>query len=148
MQSELSSGELADLLEVETVPPPAVVSESVRPLLDSVEATTADYKVSIADLTIAGYLASDTSPNDPYVIVDATQDNRLTIIVNMRHPHLSQLNGSDGMLNYLRQATYDAIAEWQARHKGATIDPDTIKILKDRLLRLPVTLEMRANATA
>lgn len=146
MQSELSSADLADLLEVETVPPPSVVAESVRPLLESVHGTEPDYRAVVGPLAVAGYLASDASPNDPYVIIDATHENELVIVINMQHPHVSQLSGSDGVLNYLRQCTYDALAEWQARHKGSTIDPDTIKLLKDRLLRLPVLIEMRATA--
>jgi hypothetical protein len=55
----------------------------------------------------------------------------------------ARLLGSEGILDYLRHCTYDAIAEWQARHKTGTIDPDTAKLLKDRLLRVPLELEMR-----
>jgi hypothetical protein len=47
------------------------------------------------------------------------------------------------MLNYLRQCTYDAIAEWRARHKADDLDPDTIKLLKDDLMRLPSQIELR-----
>jgi len=44
----------------------------------------------------------------------------------------------------LRHCTYDAIAEWQAAKKVSQLDPDTIKILKDKLLRLPLDIEMHA----
>jgi len=43
---------------------------------------------------------------------------------------------------------YDGIAEWQARHKAGTIDPETIKMLKDKLLRIPFEIEMHQEATA
>ena len=54
------------------------------------------------------------------------------IIVNTQHPHWTQLSGSEGVLNYLRHCTYDGVAEWQARRMSASLDPDTIKVLKDR----------------
>jgi len=41
----------------------------------------------------------------------------------------------------LRQCIYDSVAEWQARAKASTIDPDTVKLLKDRLLRVPLSME-------
>jgi hypothetical protein len=53
-----------------------------------------------------------------------------------------QLKGSDGVLNYLRHCVYDGIAEWKAIHKAAGLNPDTIKILKDQLLRVPFEIEM------
>ena len=65
--------------------------------------------------------------------------------MNKAHPHWSQLKGSDGVLNYLRHCTYDGIAEWQARHKAGRVDPETIKLLKDKLLRIPFEVEMSAN---
>ena len=77
------------------------------------------------------------SPNDPYVIVDSARTSEVIVIINLAHPHWPQLKGSDGVANYLRHCTYDAIAEWQARHQASRIDPDTIKILKDKLLRVP-----------
>jgi hypothetical protein len=36
---------------------------------------------------------------------------------------------------------YDSIAEWQCRRKNAPLQPNTIKLLKDRLLRLPSFIE-------
>ena len=80
--------------------------------------------------------------NDPYVVVDAVNDTRITVIINTEHPHWRELRGSDGVLNYLRHCTFDAIAEWQARRKASHLDPDTIKLLKDKLLRVPLEIEM------
>jgi hypothetical protein len=48
-------------------------------------------------------------------------------------------------LNYLRHCTYDAIAEWQARQKARRLDPNTIKLLKDKLLRIPLDIDMATD---
>ena len=65
-------------------------------------------------------------------------------MVNQAHRHWTQIRGSDGVLNHLRHCTYDALAEHQARHKAAALDPDTIKLLKDKFLRVPLEIEMHA----
>ena len=42
---------------------------------------------------------------------------------------------------------YDGLAEWQARRRQANLDPDTIKLLKDSLLRLSGEIEAHAVAS-
>ena len=61
------------------------------------------------------------------------------MIINMNHPHLADID-DNGLLNYFRHCTYDALAEWKARNQASSIDPTTIRRLKDQLLR--VSLEM------
>jgi hypothetical protein len=85
------------------------------------------------------------SPNDPYVTVDARRESEVIVIINQAHPHWNQLKGSEGVLNFFRHCTYDGIAEWQARAKASRIDPDTIKLLKDKLLRVPFDIEKHAG---
>ena len=145
--SEPTSAELIDLISVEAVPPPDVVREAVRPVIDSAADRIPAFDGTVGPLRVVGYLPTDLSPNDPYVIVDATTTDRVVVIVNLEHPFLEEISGSEGVLNYLRQCTYDAIAEWQAMRKTAVLDPDTVKLLKDRLLRLPSQIEMRREAT-
>ncbi len=94
-------------------------------------------------MTVRVYLSTDLSTNDPYVAVESTDAARVSVVVNLTHPFMEQVSGSEGMLNYLRHCTYDAIAEWRARHKAADLDPSTIKLLKDDLMRLPSQIEMR-----
>jgi len=81
------------------------------------------------------------SEMDYYVRNESTSDNEVIVLVNAEHPYMSQLSESQSVLDYLRQCIYDGICEWQARKKAARIDPDTIKILKDRLLRVPMEIE-------
>ena len=62
--------------------------------------------------------------------------------MNLKHPHFSELRGAEGVLNYLRHCVYDSLAEWKARQRTATPDPDTMKMLKDGFLRLSMKIEM------
>jgi hypothetical protein len=142
LKKELLSPEMIDSIKIELVPPEAIVTESVNRLAQSITSTRqANFDARIGELNVKIYIAVDMSPNDPYVTVDATKALDVLVIMNTQHPAWLQVKGSDGVLNYLRHCTYDAIAEWQARSKAARIDPNTIKLLKDKLLRVPFELE-------
>ena len=144
LQQELSSESLSDAINLEIVPPPEAVHQAQLPLRDSVADREPTFQAKFEGyrLEIRGFLVNDASPNDPYVVVEATTNDRVLIIVNTQHPHWRLLSGSEGVLNYLRHCTYDGIAEWMARRNEASLDPDTIKVLKDRMLRLPLEIEM------
>ena len=143
MRQEVTSAEFVDKLTLETVPPPRVVTATFEALRKATESETPVLSETIAGINVSVYL-ENLSVNDPYVAVDAAQENEVAVIVNMSHPHVSQIEGSMGLLNYLRHCMYDGLAEWQARHKQANLDPDTIKFLKDNLLRLSGEIEAHA----
>lgn len=141
-QEEINSPDFLDKLTIEEVPPPEAIEETMQPVRDRAMEGDPAFSTVVGTLVVSGYMEPNLSPNDPYVVVDSTTDERVLVVVNMRHPHLQEISGSEGVLNYLRHCTYDALAEWQARHKAGNLDPDTIKSLKDSLLRLPVEIEM------
>lgn len=145
LSEEISSAELADLIDIDDVPPPEVVDETLEPMREAAEGREPDIHGSIGRLDFSLYTVIDGSPNDPYVTVDSPHTDRVVVIVNMRHPFIQQLEGSEGVLNYLRHCAYDAIAEWQAMRVTTQIDPDTVKILKDRLLRVPWRIRTKGN---
>jgi hypothetical protein len=144
-QSELTSDELVDALQVETVPPPEMVAQAFE-ALEGFAPDAPAFGATVGGIVVEGYLAYDASPNDPYVSSDASDNSRVVIVVNMAHPHFTQLSGAEGVLNYFRDCTYDAISEWQARRLMQRIDPATVKLLKDQLLRIPMKMEMHAGA--
>ena len=148
LESELTSSEFADAVSYEVVPPPAAVSQAFAGLTRAVQGRNPTFHAPLAQLEILGYLVNDGSVNDPYIVVDSTGGQRVIVTINTQHPHWSQLQGSEGVLNYLRHCTFDAVAEWQARHQASNLDPDTIKLLKDRLLRLPLEIEMHQSEEA
>jgi len=139
---EIQSPEMVDKIDIEVIPPQDVVEKALELLTQAVGKREATFGADIGLVSVRGYLVGDYSVNDPYVVVDSTKPNQVLVIINTSHPHWDQLKGSEGVLNYLRHCTYDAIAEWQARHKAARLDPDTIKLLKDQLLRVPFDIEM------
>jgi hypothetical protein len=143
LQKELESPEMVDAIHISVALPEQVIEQTVQSLAATVEGRAETFRARIADLAVFLYLV-DWSPNDPYIVTETADPHKVVIIVNTAHPHWLELKGSDGVLNYLRHCTYDGIAEWQASQKTGRIDPTTIKMYKDRLLRVP--LEMEANA--
>lgn len=140
LRTEMESQEFVDLIEIETVPPEDVVTEAIQPVVTAAANEEPRFRAVVGDVICKVYLENDLSPNDPYFVTDlATED--IVVVVNTKHPHWSQLVGSEGVLNYLRHCVYDAIAEWQCSRKTSALLPNTIKVLKDRLLRLPAALE-------
>jgi hypothetical protein len=142
LQRELTSPEMVDAVDVEPVPAPEVVDTQAQTITDSVSGLEPTFVAQVGQLTVRGYMMADMSPNDPYVTHDASRSTSVMIVVNQAHPHWKQLKGSDGVLNYLRHCVYDGIAEWKAYRTSAEIKPNTIKYLKDRLLRIPFEIEM------
>lgn len=143
---ELESPEAVDTVGLDEVPPQEVIDRVVQDLVATVTDQPATFSVSIGELVVRGFLASDLSPNDPYIVLEAAHPSEVLVIINTQHPHWMQIRGSEGVLNYLRHCTYDGIAEWKARRKAGRIDPSTIKLLKDQLLRLSMEMEMSEAA--
>ncbi len=94
----------------------------------------------IGDHVCKIFISDDYSINDPYYVHEITKES-MVVVVNQNHPHWIELQGSEGVLNYLRHCVYDAIAEWQASMRTAAILPETVRIYKDKLLRLPAQIE-------
>lgn len=147
MIRELQSPEMVDKIDINFVPSEDVVIRAKEKIVSDVTNKSQEtFRVKVDTLTVKVFLASDLSVNDPYVVPEATADSEVIVIVNTEHPHWGQLKASEGVANYMRHCIYDAIAEWQARRRVARIDPDTIKLLKDRLLR--VSFEIEEHETA
>jgi hypothetical protein len=148
-QAEINSPEIIDLITISSVPSPDVVREDDAAVVSAIDPDDAAFRVSLTlgsgEVEIRGYLATEVSSNDPYVIIESTTLDRVMIVINMQHPHVQQIHGSENLLNYLRHCTYDGVAEWQARNQASTTDPATIKRLKDRLLRVPFDMEMHGG---
>jgi hypothetical protein len=146
LRAELESREFVDFIAIETVPSPEIVTASRRPMIEAAERQVPRFVVSVGDEFVCRlYLTGSASLNDPYFasdVVDASKS--IDVIINMMHPHWGQLGDSESVLTYLRQCVYDAIAEWQCRRKVGAIQPDSIKAIKDGLLRLPSRIEEAA----
>jgi hypothetical protein len=139
LKSELESPEFVDLMEIGEVPPEAVVKAAIEPVLRSAQGHSPNLNAKVGTQNVLIYLSDETSPNDPYFAADYARD--VVVIVNTNHPYWRDLKGADGVLDFLRHCVYDALAEWKCTQRVGEIRPDTVKILKDSFLRLPMSID-------
>jgi hypothetical protein len=142
---ELRSIQIKELMSLFELPSETLIHKSNHALLGNVTTKfKPTLKAKINELDVSIYLVSEMSPNDPYVLIESTKSKKnVIVIINLSHPHWVQLKSRDSILNFIRHCTYDGVAEWKTYFKINKIDPDTVKLFKDQLLRIP--FEMEAN---
>lgn len=142
-ESELKSEEIKDFLSLFEIPAEKLIKESNNTLKESIiTSIPPSIEVRINELQVSLYVVGDISLNDPYVIIESTRSKfHVIVIVNKNHPHWVHLQSQESILNFLRHCTYDGVAEWKAYLKTGKLDPDTVKLIKDNLLRLPFEIE-------
>ncbi len=145
LERELKSPEMVDQINIRVIPPPETIDASNEKIIESVVTTqTPTLKGIIAGTPQIAWriFLEGTSPNDPYVVSDSTRADEITVVVNTNHPYWStQLGPAESVRDYLRHCVYDSVAEWQARARTSAVAPETVKLLKDQLLRVPLEME-------
>lgn len=141
IKSELKSSEIRDKLFNESIPEERVLLLSNKRLIEAVKNDNEPVlEVQIGEssesIWVKLYYRS-VSEFEPYVVIEqSTEKNTIIVIVNTLHPFWIELNNYENKLNFLRHCIYDGVAEWRALKKTGQINPNTIKFIKDSLLRL------------
>lgn len=150
LRDELLSPEMIDKISIEVLPEESALNESLERIAAPVKSTRQpDIKAVLDQIEVWVYIVStEFGPNDPYVVCEAGQNGKIIVIINMQHPHVSHIEGEQGLINYFRHCVYDAVAEWQAQKLRAKLDPNTVKMLKDQLLRVSFQMEQHATKDA
>jgi hypothetical protein len=146
-EEELNSGELADKVRLEVIPDPEILQKGLAGLIEQSEEVATKFSARIGgdghdEVNVSGRLVTDMSPNDPYFHFDVTKPGNMVILINTRHPHFLELKGSEGVLNHLRNCTYDALAVWKASHVKADLQPITLMSIKDQFLRVGMEIDI------
>lgn len=141
LKEELLSKEMIDQIQVLAVPSPEDIRSSNRAIAAEVIEGEPDFTAHIGDqLKVSVFVEASMSLNDPYVIYETASGDSVCVIINQNHPHFKQIEGAEGVANYFRHCIYDAIAEWQTAKRIGKIDPDTVKMVKDSLLRISLRI--------
>ena len=148
LKDELLSPEMIDKISISVVPEEEVMKQSLERIAEPVKTSRQpDIRAVLDAIEVWVYIvvSGDFGPNDPYVVCEAGQDGKIIVIINMQHPHVLNIEGEQGLMNYFRHCVYDAVAEWQAQRFRSRLDPNTIKLLKDQLLRVSFQMEQHAS---
>jgi hypothetical protein len=143
LEAELKSATLVDQIAAPTLEP-KVIELDEQALVGETDISHSDFSTEFVysgtTVRVIGKLDSTKSQNDPYLMLETTHDDRIVVIINMNHPQVGTIE-ENGLTNYFRYCTYDAIAEWRAR-RVHTLEPSTIRKLKDDYLRVQFELNM------
>jgi hypothetical protein len=145
LEEELASPEFLDTLSLEDMLPD---EGTIRVANEGVVASAASHEPSFtAQLdtqVVKCFLDSHLSSNDPYFVNESVSNNETIVVINTQHPHWQMLEGENAILNYMRHCVYDAIAEDRASRLHR-LNSDTVKLMKDRYLRVPFSINQSAE---
>lgn len=141
-ESELKSNEIRDKLFNEVIPDDRAITASFQNLIEVTQKNDEPViEVSIGegeDIIFIKVFFRNVSEFEPYVLIETSiENNTLLVIINLLHPYWQELKNLDSYLTFIRHCVYDGISEWKASKKSSRINHDTVKYIKDILLRLP-----------
>lgn len=145
MRDEFTSPEMSDALSSAVLPSLDAILFSNQQQLDALT----DLE-KITDYDMPGGLKvvvslQNRSDNDPYVtLVAGAEGETIHVIINALHPYYVTLEISDAIEECIRQYVYDAIAEYKVGKMQGKVTPDSVRRLKNDLLR--VQMLRAANA--
>ncbi len=146
LEEEILSSQFRSVISVNGNTP----KERYRTFAHSTTGTAAtsapDIEQKVGGLTLKIFLAGHLSDKDPYVGIGALGVDSVSVVINMNHPHINDLNGRIGVVNYLKACTFEGVAEWKVRTSwdADADDPAVIRAIKDSLLRVgPLMAEAR-----
>jgi predicted membrane-bound dolichyl-phosphate-mannose-protein mannosyltransferase len=121
---------------IEDVPTDKVVQDNKDSTLADLSEVTPDLVLNYGDsLKVQIYTDVTKTSNDAYVIFEYPNAEIINVVVNNKHPYYQQAIGDDPVVNHLVSVATDALAEWKCMQREGEIKPDTIRLLKDNILR-------------
>ena len=136
MQAEFTSPEIKDALNNAALPPIEAITANNAQQLQSL--TPEDEVVRLDILPDLKVIISvkETSQYEPHVIfVPGAEDGVLHVIINGLHPYYLTLEAKDSMSECVQQYIFDAVAEFKTSKLISRLNPDSVRRLKDGLLR-------------
>lgn len=145
LEEEIESSLMKELIDQIEIPPTTVIKRANDVVKDRVmKNNEPTLETKIGKVSVKIYLVKDMSPNDPYVIIESTKKTGpVIVIINLLHPHWYQLTNEESVLNFIRHCTYDGVAEFKTYSIMGELEPDSVKLIKDNLLRIPFKLQAK-----
>lgn len=136
MRAEFTSTEIKDALNTAALPPVEVINannlQQVKTLTPSDQIARLDI---LPDLTIV-VSVKEASEYEPHLIMTAgAEAGVMHVIINGLHPYYQSLETRDAIDECVQQYIYDAVAEYKTSKLVGRVNPNSVRLLKDGLLR-------------
>ncbi len=147
MQGEFTSPELRDALSNAVLPPIETIQENKARQVASLTAEDEIGRLDILPELTVIISIKETSEWEPHVtFAPAADPQALHVIINGIHPYYQTLEAKDGIEECIQQYIYDAVAEFKAVKMTSRVNPDSVRRLKDQLLRARVDRLLNGDA--
>jgi hypothetical protein len=136
MQQEFTSPEMKDALNNAALPPIATITANNQKQLQTLKPDDEVGRLDILpDLKVV-LSVKETSHYEPHVVfVPGAQDHVLHVIINGLHPYYETLEAKDAIHECIQQYMFDAVAEFKTSQLIGGTNPDSVRSLKNTLLR-------------
>jgi len=137
--NELKSIELKDFLHNVQPLPEEIIKTSYENMALSIQNEANPlFETQIAESINLVVYFNEVSDLEPYILyVPYYRKDSFTIIINNLHPVIQELQSTDSLVDFFRNYIYDGVAEWKSFKLTDSIQPFTVKFIKDGLLRIP-----------
>ena len=149
MQKEFVSPELKDTLNTSVLPPIDAIIANNKAQVASLKPT--DRVLTLDVLPELHLIVSEQqrSEHDPHVTITAdAEPGVIHVIINGLHPYYAGLDSTEALEECFRQYLYDAIAEYRVSKQLGRVNPDSVRRLKNDLLRAKVVQTENAAASS
>lgn len=155
MQDEFASAEIKDALINAALPPMETIAANN---LQQRQSLTAEDEIGrldiLPDLQVVISL-KEISPYEPHVtFIPGAEAHVIHVIINGLHPYYQTLEAKDAISECVQQYIFDAVAEFKTSKLISRVNPDSVRNLKNHLLRARAEqldnadTEVRAQAEA
>lgn len=137
MAGEFTSAEMSDAVSNSVLPPLETIIANNKQQLETLDQNDVVATLDVAkDLHVIVSL-QERSEYEPHVVMVAgAQPSTIHIIINGLHPYYSSLETTEAVDECIKQYIYDAIAEYRVSRLTGKVNPDSVRRLKNDLLRV------------
>jgi len=138
---EFGSPEMKDAVSTSLLPPLDTIlannQQQVASLTPEEQVLTIDI---LPELRVVVWLL-ERSEFEPHLTIEtAATPGTIHVVLNRLHPYYSSLESTEAADECMRQYIYDAVAEYRVSKLAAKVNPNSVRRLKDQLLRVVETL--------
>jgi hypothetical protein len=139
LKKEFSSNEMKDAVVNSMLPPMETITSNNKTLVASLKPEDQIGSIQVTDDLRVIVSLKEVSEYEPYVtLVAGAEAGIIHVIVNGLHPYYLDIDSADSVDECVKQYIYDAIAEYRVSKLASRLNPDSVRRLKDSLLRVQV----------
>ena len=136
LEEEIRSDQFLSILRANGDTPPERYEAFSDALIREIPTLEFPARYQLDELILDVFLTTQPSERDSYLGIEIGDDDTLSVVINLSHPHINDLNGRVGVLNHLKDCTYEGVAQWKVKKTWDADSPTLIRAIKDSLLRV------------